>query len=84
MLICRADVNELTVGAKAFKARVWAHVSAVVAVFDKGLKFHCSNVPEGGKDDKELRAGGVGWINIRVWRKYLTELLACRVAEMEI
>ena len=59
MLICRADVNELTVGAKAFKARVWAHVSAVVAVFDKGLKFHCSNVPEGGKDDKELRAGGV-------------------------
>ena len=35
--LCRTDVNELTVGAKAVKARVWSHVGAVIAVFDKGL-----------------------------------------------
>ena len=34
----RMDVNELSVGAKAVEARVWAHVRAVVAVFDKGMK----------------------------------------------
>ena len=35
--LCRTDVNELSVGAKAVKARVWSHVGAVIAVFDKGL-----------------------------------------------